>query len=250
MKRALKIIPILAIGTMALLYSCKDDSGFDCFMSTGDVKMESRAMAPFHFIELHDNINLYLTQDTAVNSIEVEAGENLLPGITTTIDKGHLVIHNENTCDWVRSFEVPINVYITFTDLDSIIFRAAGDLIFTNAWRNDSIQFDVWEGAGNIDLKLDVFKSRVYVQYGVVNVTLSGISQVSYISNKGYGPVNALSLWTNYTFLGTYSPNDCFVYVAGEIGATINNIGNVYYMGDPPVGNQVLTSSGKLIPIE
>jgi hypothetical protein len=84
----------------------------------------------------------------------------------------------------------------------------------------------------------------------VATVSLSGISQVSYISNKGYGPVNALGLWTNYTFLGTYSPNDCYVYVEGEIGATINNIGNVYYKGNPPVVNQDLTSSGKLIPIE
>lgn len=234
----------------ALLFSCAEDGSFDCFTSTGDIKKESRATAPFHFIELHDDINLYLTQDSAGNSIEVEAGENLLEGITTTVEKGHLAIRNENTCDWVRSFEVPVNVYITFSDLDSIIFRAAGDLMFTNTWKRDSIQFDVWEGAGDIDLKLDVFKSKIYVHYGVATLHVSGTSQVSYISNKGYGPINAYDLWTNYSYLGTFSPNDCFVFVHGEIGATINNIGNVYYKGNPQTVTQELTSSGRLIPAE
>ena len=178
------------------------------------------------------------------------AGENLLDGIKTAVSSGHLVIRNENHCDWLRSFEVPVNVYIIFTRLDTIVTSAAGNLTFTNAWRNDSIQFNVEEGAGKIDLKLDVFKSWVYIQYGVTDVVMSGRSQVSFFSNNGYGPVNALDLVTNYTYMSTQSPNDCFVYVEGELGVTINNIGNVYYKGSPGKIDQQLNSSGKLIHLE
>jgi len=247
MKRKIPFVPIVVFAFLVLFNSCQDDQGSDCLMSTGEVKKESRPVDSFHYIEIHDDVNVFLTQDSSLNLIEVEAGENLLPGISTRIDSGHLVIRNENTCDWVRSFDVPVNIYITFSALDSIVFRAAGNVTFTNTWKRDSIQFDIWEGAGDINLKLDVFKSRVYVHYGVTTVNLSGSSQVSYISNKGYGPVNAYDLWTNFTYLGTHSPNDCFVYVAGELGATINNIGNVYYKGHPHSVSQELTSSGKLI---
>lgn len=241
---------ILLSFSAVLIQSCSDEDGFDCFTSTGEVKLESRPTAPFHFIELHDNINLILTQDSVACCVEVEAGENLLAGITSEVERGRLVLRNENKCDWVRSFEVPVNVYITFSRLDTIVFRAAGNLSFTNAWRNDSIQFDVWEGAGTIDLKLDVFKSRVYIHYGVTEVIISGWSQVNYISSKGYGPVDALGLQTNYTFMSTQSPNDCFVYVTGELGATLSNIGNIYYKGHPGVVTEERQSSGRLIPLD
>jgi len=230
--------------------SCSQDDGFECLKSTGEIKRENRYVSPFHYIEVHDNINLILTQDTLVNSIEVEAGENLLSGIRTSSEKGHLVIQNENRCDWLRRFDVPVNVYITFSSLDSLVFRAAGDLSFTTPWQNDSIQFDVWEGAGRIDIRLEVFKSRIYVHYGVASVMLSGYSQVSYISNKGYGPVDALGLETKFTYMSTQSPNDCFISVINELGVSILNIGNVFYKGDPSSIDLETTSSGKLIRLE
>jgi hypothetical protein len=122
-------------------------------------------------------------------------------------------------------------------------------MTFLTPWQTDSIQFDVWEGAGTINLRLDVGKSRVYVHYGVVEINLSGKSTVSYISNKGYGPVNAFDLNTDYTFLSTKSPNDCYVSVNSEIGVTIDNIGNVYYKGNPNTVNEVSNSTGRLIPL-
>ncbi len=248
MIRKLKYTFVFTI--LILMAGCSKDNGFDCIKSTGKVIREERAIIPYHFIELHDNINLFLTQDSVINSLDIEAGENLVEGITSNIDNGHLVLRNENKCDWLRSFDVPVNVYITFTKLDSIVFRAAGNLTFTNHWRNDSIQFDVWEGAGTIDLKLDVSKSRVYVHYGTVLVKASGTSQISFFSNKGYGPIDFLSLETNYTYMKNVSPNDCFIKVNNVLGVEIDNIGNVYYRGNPTKIDAKLSSSGKLIRME
>lgn len=250
MTRYSTIYPLVSLILIVMLSSCGKEGGLDCFKSTGETRIEERFVPPFHTIEVFDNINLVLTQDTLLNSMEVEAGENLLKGITTEVDSGRLFLRNENTCNWVRSFEVPINIYISFSSLDTIIFRAAGNLRFTTPWKNDSIQFDVWEGAGKIELDLDVIKSKVYVHYGVVDVNISGTSEVSYLSNKGYGPINALDLKTNYTYMSTLSPNDCFVNVRGELGVTINNIGNVYYKGNPVSISEQLNSSGRLIKLE
>jgi hypothetical protein len=230
-----------------LLSSCTRDDAAGCFDSTGDILKEQRPAAPFRYLEVHDNINLFLTNDSSSWDITVEAGENLIPGVKTEIEDGHLVIWNDNDCNWVRDFRVPINVYVTFVRLDSIVFRAAGDLVFTNYWRNDSVQFDAWEGAGLVDLRLLTMKSHVYVHYGTMDVNVSGTSQVTFISSKGYGPVNTLGLLSKFTYLSTSSPNDCYVYASVELGAEINNIGNVYYNGDPPLVTQVLNSQGRLI---
>jgi hypothetical protein len=140
------------------LVECSNDEGI-CVGTTGKTIIQDRLALDYHYIEVYDNINLILTQDTSITSIKVEAGENLIDGITTEIDKGRLVLKNRNSCSWLRSFEVPVNVYLTFTRLDSLIFRAASNISCTNEWTNDTVYIDVIEGGGKIDLNLKAFKS-------------------------------------------------------------------------------------------
>jgi hypothetical protein len=118
------IILIVFAPIVLLLTRCAKDEGI-CTGSTGKVISQERTALPFHSVEVYDNINLVLTQETSLTGITVEAGENLIEGITTKIDSGKLVIRNVNSCNWLRSFEVPVNVYLKFTLLDTIIVREA-----------------------------------------------------------------------------------------------------------------------------
>jgi hypothetical protein len=204
-----------------------------CVKSTGKVVREQRPGLPFHYIEVHDNINLFLTSDTTSNEIIVEAGENLVAGILTSIDSGRLVLRNENSCDWLRSFEVPVNVYIRYMGLDSLITYAAGNISCTNAWTHDSAYVNVIEGAGNIDLLLEVSTSTLQIRYGTVRMDVSGYSGVTFISSSGYGPFHAENLESKFTYVYTFSPNDVFVFANEQLGVEIANIGDVYYTGNP-----------------
>jgi hypothetical protein len=161
------IIAAMAILILSGFLAGCDKEGV-CVKSTGKVVREQRPGLPFHYIEVHDNINLFLTSDTTSNEIIVEAGENLLAGIITSIDSGRLVLRNENSCEWLRSFEVPVNVYIRYIGLDSIITYAAGNITCTNTWIHDSAYVNVVEGAGNIDLLLEVSTSTLQIRYGTV----------------------------------------------------------------------------------
>jgi hypothetical protein len=241
-----KLLIYLLSATGLFLVQCTGDDGI-CIGSTGKIITEDRLAIPYHAVEVYDNINLILTQDTSITSIKVEAGENLIDGITTEIDSGRLVLRNVNSCNWLRSFEVPVNVYLTFTRLDSLIFQAAGNISCTNAWENDSIYFKVIEGGGHADLKLDVFKSFLTIMSGTVSVNVSGISEVTYISSQGYGPLHAEDLFSNSTYIYTFSPNDVFVTAFVELWAEIANIGNVYYHGDPVDLSYKIYGKGKLI---
>jgi hypothetical protein len=244
------IIPSIIIVPLLFLSCQKEPDVADCFKSTGKITRENRVVSGFNKIELHDNVNLFLTQDSTKTEIIVEAGENLIKKIKTDVDNRNLVIRNSNTCNWVRDFEKPINVYVTTNRIDSIVYRSAGDLTWTNAWTNDSVQFDVWEGSGKINLLLNTMKSRMYIHYGTVELFASGTSQVTFLSSKGFGPVNLLDLRSTYFYMSTHSPNDCYVYVTYELGVEINNIGNVYYAGHPWFISSNVTSKGRLIKLD
>ena len=245
----MKRLIILFIPALALLLArCSQDDGI-CIGSTGKTITQDRPGLPYHYVEVNDNINLFLTQDSVYTGVKVEAGENLIDGILTEIDNGRLVLKNNNSCNWLRSFDVPVNVYLTFTSLDTLIFRAAGNITCTNEWTNDSVCFDVIEGGGQIDLKLNVFKSHLFVRYGTVSVNVTGHSEVTFVSSKGYGPLHAEDLNSKFTYVYTFSPNDVFVNASVELGVEIGNIGNVYYRGDPSEVSTDIYGEGKLIKL-
>jgi hypothetical protein len=243
MKRLLILIfPLMAL----LLIRCGKDEGV-CVSTTGKIITQDRSGPSYHSVEVYDNINLILTQDSTNTGIKVEAGENLIDGITTENSGGRLVLRNINSCNWLRSFNVPVNVYLNFQKLDTLIFRAAGNVTCTNEWTNEVLFFNVIEGAGQANLKLKAFKSFLYIMYGTVTINVTGLSQVTFISSHGYGPVHAENLHSKFTYMNTSSPNDVYLNATVELSVKITNIGNVYYCGNPTEVNTDITGGGKLI---
>lgn len=244
MKSYLIIITFLVM-ILAIATGCSKDDGI-CAGSTGKVIIESRPVSTFHFVEVWDNINLFLTQDTNATGLEIEAGENLIDGITTETERGRLIIRNRNTCNWLRSFKVPVNVYLRYRSLDTLITHAAGNISGMNTWTGNAIWITVEEGGGKIDLDINVAKSYITLKYGTFAVDLKGFSQVTFISDLGYGPLHAENLYSKFTYIYTASPNDIFVTAHVQITAEIRNVGNVYYHGDPQSVSTQLFGGGRL----
>jgi hypothetical protein len=241
------LLPLFLIA-LFILEGCNKDDGV-CVSTTGKVITQDRGSQPFHTVLVYDNINLFLTQDTAMNRIMVEAGENLIDGITAVIDSGNLVLRNENSCNWLRSFEVPVNVYLTFTQLDTLIFRAAGNITCTNNWTNHSLCLDVIEGSGKIDLKVKAYDTFVIVRYGTTNITVTGNTEVATLISYSFGPLHAEDLISKFTYVSCYSSNDMWVTSSIDLAVEIGNIGNVYYRGDPATISTNYLSSGRLIKL-
>lgn len=242
------LLPVILF-VLLILSGCVKDDGV-CVSSTGKVITEDRGTVPFHSVLVYDNINLILTQDTSMNRIMVEAGKNLIGGITTVIDSGNLVIRNENKCNWLRRFDIPINVYLTFSRLDTISFRAAGDVTCTNTWTNHTIYFDIIEGSGKIDLDVQAYETFIMGRYGTTNINVTGTTEVATLISYIYGPLHAENLVSKFTYVSSYSPNDVFVYSSIDLAVEIGNIGNVYYRGDPSSITTNFYSSGRLFRIE
>jgi len=241
---------ILILVLTSLLPSCEKNSLTDCFNSTGPITTVEREVDDFNNILLRHNVNLYLRQ-AGENKITVIAGSNLMKKIGTKVnDKGQLEIRNDNICNWVRSFETPIDVYLDFVKLDSIEYRSIGDVIAEETLFLDTLKIEVLEGAGKIDLKLDVHILYCGLINATADIVLKGDCGVSYVYSAGYGLIDNRELVSKFVYVTNKSSNDLYLQATVELGATIENIGNIYYSGNPPEVDLNGTGTGKLIKLD
>ncbi len=243
-----KIILISIIGVI-LFNSCKKGVVGDCFLSGGNFTVEERTISDFNCILLKDNVNLILTK-SAEQSIRVEAGSNLLPGIKTTVDNsGKLKVQNDNQCNWIRNYDSPINVYLNYIDIDSIEYRSIGNISTTNLLQTDSLYINVHEGAGEIKLNISVDRLYCSLHYGTADIILYGLSEVSYVYSASFGLINLIDLESTFVFMNNRSSNDVYVNVVHQLGATIENVGNIYYTGNPDLVTIDGPGPGQLIKL-
>lgn len=229
---------------MLISVSCGKDPG-GCFRSTGSITTETRQVEAFRYLQMENNVDVFLTYN-ASQKVEVRAGENIIPNIKSSVSNQTLTISNENSCNWVRSYDKPIEVYISTPVLDSIVYKASGNLTSTNQFEGDSIKLDILEGAGSINLWLDMRRSIFNLSYGTADLTVKGYSHISQIYSEAYGPADLRDLRTEFTYLTNNSTNNCYVWATLELECIIENVGDVYLWGNPPTVAKWGSGSGVL----
>lgn len=217
-----------------LLASCQKGDPTDCFKSTGKDVTESRPVSSFNKIELEDNINLVLTQNDSY-SISVHGGKNVLKKVKTDIADGVLTIKNNNSCNWMRSFDREITVFANVSVLSVIDYRGSGDIKSTNTITGDSLILNIVEGAGRVDLDVNMNKNYIYFHIGTASIHYKGYSHLSYITSSSFGPVDAEGLETVFTYINNESSNNCYVNSDLRLEATIKGIGDIFYSGTPEI---------------
>jgi hypothetical protein len=242
-------IYIWTIFMLLILTNGCGKSGPDCFKSTGKIILEQRDITSFDSIAVYNNINLFLKQDS-IYSVSVEAGENLMNKIVTRIENNQLILENNNTCNWVRSYDYPINVYVSTPRLWKLYYLSAGDVQSANTLYFDSLMVEAWGGAGSIHLTLDVFSVFVYLHQGSSDIHLKGNCGIASLVSGGYGLLDASTLVSGYVFVSSRSSNDCYVNANQELYATIESIGNIFYYGSPTKINTTINGSGSVIAME
>lgn len=234
---------------LASFVSCKKVAITDCFYSTGKLANEYRIIGDFRAILLKDNVNLILLKSDN-NSITVEAGANLINKIETEVDDyGVLVIRNNNNCNWIRNYDSPINVYLNYVDFDSIEYRSIGDITTPDTLITDTLWLRVSEGAGKIDMKMNVKTLYCKLHYGTADIVLSGICGLSYVYSASFGFIDMVNLESNFMYVNNRSSNDIYVWPNTYLSAAIENIGNIYYKGNPPTIKLDKIGAGELIKI-
>ena len=235
-----KLVPIIFI----LFYSCKKENRCDCIKRTGKIITEVRDLPAFDRIFTEQDVDVYITEDT-YSEVKVEAGENIAPLIETVVENGQLIIRNKNRCNWARSYNKPLNVYIKTPGLTYIHSNGSGNIKSLNTITVDS--FDVrTEGAGNIELIVNNTKVVSHI-YGIGDLTLNGFSDQHYASIGGSSFLYSAGLNTNFIFIQSYTTGTCYIKTAGLLMYRIDDKGDVYCSGNPTSVQQVANEgTGKL----
>lgn len=240
----LRLKYIFCIALTLLFASCKRENLFDCFKSTGDIVTEQRSIAEFKEAIAYDNVNVIFVQDVKTY-IEVNAGENLLPLITTEIRDGKLVIENNNKCNWVRDLSIPINVYVHLPNLRRVDAFGSGKISSLNTLINDTIEMDN-HNTSDISLNIiaDAAFSKQHAAFG--DNSFSGNAGYVYVYNTGQGFCDCSGLAANDALVICNTSGQTYVNACNDLHAEISYTGNVYYKGAPVISS-VITGSGKLI---
>jgi hypothetical protein len=238
----LKQTILIILGSL-LLNACGGDAP-DCMKSMGKVTKEQRTVPPFNVIHLSGNLNVILTDDTT-ETITVEAGEHLLKKIKTEVSGGNLTIANENTCNWVRNYKDPRNIYIGIKNATNIFHYGPGLISTEGQLIKDSIFVHLYSN-GSINLDLN----SKYIWLDMDNLgdfTLTGKTETLLAYTLGIGQLNSEGMSSKQTYVTGKGQGNSFVRSDSLMIAYIENSANVYYSGSPVIIGGSSTGKGQLI---
>jgi hypothetical protein len=225
-----------------------EKSGVNCITSNGKTIRQERNLEDFDSIDVRDYVNLFITQDS-VDNVIVESGQNIISGITTEVVNHQLRIRNINKCNWLRSYDVPVNVFVSVKNLMKIYYLSSGNVTTTNSLKSNSLTVEIWGGSGTMNLDLDIFQGYFVLEIGTVDVHLQGKCAITTFFSGDYGLFQCENLKSRYTFVTNASSNDCYVNSSYFLEATIGSIGNIYYSGKPDSVITYINGSGKVISL-
>lgn len=228
--------------TLAGLAACQKP---ECFDSAGEVSSVERKAVAFHQIDIFDNIDLVLSQDS-IEKIRVEAGANLQPNIATEISDGVLLIRNNTTCKWLRSPSEKITVYVSFKTLDRINFNGSGNVRSTDTLRLPQLRISSETGAGNVELTVNTGLLMAYIHHENADYIMHGIADQCHSYTNARGTIDFSDLKVRYYNIGYSAPKNTVIQATERIDAEIYFKGNVYYKGNPEV-KTIYHDAGRLI---
>ncbi len=202
----------------------------DCITSTGIIQREKRLLTEFDSIRLYRRLNLILIQDSS-NFIEIEAGKNLIEGIQTEVNNRILTIENKNTCNWMRSYSKPINIYLHHTNFKRLVLYGSNNVTTKGALKSDSIIVEFRDASGNVDLTLDN-KHFFGIQHtGAGDLVLRGSTEGLEIYTASLGLVNALDLDARNVLVKSLSAVDAYVNASESLYLETFAAGSIFYSG-------------------
>jgi hypothetical protein len=203
---------------------------------SGNVIAEKREVSGFTAINLEYPAKVVITQGK-VESVKVEAEDNLLPNLKTQVKNNTLEIFYKKTGDKHVNPTKPVIITITVKDLASVDFSSAGELKL-DGLKTDSLNVAL-NGAGNLELnEIKVKKLSVNLS-GAGSMTASGTADDLDVNISGFGDFKGADLHGKTANVTISGAGSAIVWVDDELDANISGAGSVNYYGSAKVSKQI-----------
>lgn len=211
----------------------------------GEVKKETREVSNFTSLASQGSMNVQISYGNS-NSVTVEADENLLPYIETTVEDGRLIIRSKKNVNLKSKSRM--NVYVSMTKINSLKLSGSGNISGDGAFTNDSKTDMAVSGSGNLKLTFDKFKDLDLAIAGSGNIDLKGNGTNSISAQiSGSGNIDCSDINSNDVDAKISGSGNVKVYASNSIDAKISGSGNVFYKGNATKINSKVAGSGKVL---
>jgi hypothetical protein len=226
------------------LFSCRKEVE-NCFRSTGEIEEEFRSIGSFQNLRLEDNLNLtWHFSDSAY--VKIRAGKNLIPKITTAINGNELVIRNQNSCNWTRSYSRPFEIDLFSPAPYLIRHEGFGKISCADSLRSSPLTIQHY-AAGDINLNVAV--GELYVDFNSPGeCLLFGLADKGAYSIQNFGKFKLDGVQIKECDVNMEGENDARMWVSDKIRAEHKSTRTIFLKGNP-VRQVQLRSSGKIVPI-
>lgn len=204
---------------------------------SGVVAKETRKAEDFNAISVRFPAEVVIRQGSK-ESVTVEAENNLLPQLTTSVRSGTLVIENSEA-DWSKRVNPTETVKITIIvkNLKEINFSSAGVLVVEQL-ASDELNLSI-SGAGEVTLSgLKVGKLDIGLS-GAGTIRADGKADNVSISISGLGSFEGASLSSQVANIEISGAGSASLRVEKELTARVSGAGSINYYGDPTVDKHV-----------
>ncbi len=221
---------LFALSSLLLFNQCSKEKTFDCVKSTGTIKKENRYFENFSSLYVEDNINVILMQNMP-GQIVIEAGENLLPKIKCEQENDRLTVRNNNTCNWVRSYDKPINVYVGVDQVKEITQKGYGSIKEGEYLKTDTLGFTSI-AFGEINVRVEANFIGFFVDHNTTLVLKGKAGKLAGIANNN-SLVNTEEMQVQWAYYINGSVLDAKIYSDSLVQAVIEGDGNIICKGKP-----------------
>ncbi len=218
---------------------------WETIKGNGQIKKETRTVSDFTSLASHGSMDVQISYGDS-KSVVVEADENLLPYIETSVEDGKLSIKPKKNVN-LQSKSKMI-VHVSMTKINSLQLSGSGDINGEGAFTNDSKTDISLSGSGNIKLGFESFKD--------LELSIAGSGNIDLKSNKtnnitasisGSGNIDCSSISSNDVDAKISGSGNVKVYANNSIDAKISGSGNVYYKGNASNITSKAAGSGKVL---
>ncbi|MFC2107599.1 head GIN domain-containing protein [Bacteroidota bacterium] len=222
---------ILLMSLMMVLvsFTCVADRGIK---GNGKVIKEDRNVSGFTAISVGGAYDVILIQGSS-EGLVIEAEENLMGYIKTSVTAGKLIIDNKESLNPTESMKV----YVTFKDLTKIRISGACDLTNEGTLELSELKID-GSGATDIDLELNLKELDIDCS-GASDIKLSGKAHEFDIEISGASDLKAYDFEVDECSVDLSGAGHAEVFVNKELDVEVSGAGSCYYKGNPSVSQSV-----------
>lgn len=233
------------------IIGCDSESTGDCFQTAGEILKQEIEVSDFDKIVVHENIQLFV-EEGPIQKVEIETGKNLMPEILVNVIDGELILTNENTCNFVRDYNLT-KVIVTSPNLTTIRnaselpIYSIGVLTYPQLYLRSTGEKGNFLSVGDFHLNIENQQVRIWGN-GIATFFLEGFTIDLYVNfSNGDTRFEGKDFIANNIDVQNTSSNDMLVHPLDEITGAIRSTGDVVSYNIPLIIEVEQPSVGKLI---